>query len=62
MKQLEIIEENGKTRIKTNTEELMKEDALRMLLNAYIGVCDAYDVGPIELLVSGMQLTKEEEK
>lgn len=61
MKQLEIIEESGKTRIKTNTEELTKGDALRMLLNAYIGVCDAYDLAPIELLVGGMQLTKEEE-
>lgn len=54
MKQLEIIEENGTTRIKTITEELTKEDTLLMLLNAYIGVCDAYDVDPIELLVSNM--------
>lgn len=54
MKQLEIIEENGTTRIKTITEELTKEDALLMLLNAYIGVCDTYDVDAIELLVSNM--------
>lgn len=52
MKQLEIIEENGKTRIKTDTEGLTKEDAVLMLLNAYIGVCNAYDVEPIKLLVS----------
>ena len=54
MKQLEIIEENGTTRIKTTTEELTKEEALFMLLNAYVGVCDAYNVDPVDLLVSAM--------
>lgn len=54
MKQLEIIEENGTTKIKNITEELTKKDALLMLLNAYIGICDAYDVDAIELLVSSM--------
>lgn len=54
MKQLEIIEENGTTRIKTITEELTKEDALFMLLSAYVGVCDAYNVDPVDLLVSAM--------
>lgn len=54
MKQLEIIEENGTTRIKTITEELMKEGALLMLLNAYIGCCDEYGVNAIKLLVSCM--------
>ena len=52
MKQLEIIEENGTTEIKTITEELTKEDALFMLLSAYVGVCDAYNVDPIELLIA----------
>lgn len=52
MKQLEIIEENGSTRIKAVTEELTKKDALLMLLNAYIGICDVYNVDPIELLVA----------
>lgn len=54
MKQLEIIEENGTTRIKTITEELTKEDALLMLLNAYIGICEEYDVDALGLLVSSM--------
>lgn len=54
MKQLEIIEENETIRIKSITGELTKEDALLMLLNAYIRVCDAYDVDAIELLVSNM--------
>lgn len=61
MKELEIIEENGKTRIKTNTEELTKEDALRMSLSAYLGICEEYDINPVELLVGGMQLAKEGE-
>lgn len=54
MKQLEIIEENETIRIKSITGELTKEDALFMLLNAYIRVCDVYDVDAIELLVSNM--------
>lgn len=54
MKQLEIIEENGTTRIKTDTEELTKEDAILMLLNAYKGICEEYDVDALNLLVSSM--------
>lgn len=59
MKQLEIIEENGTTRIKTNTEELTKEDAILMLLNAYIGVCKEYDVSPANLLINGLRSAQE---
>ena len=54
MKQLEIIEHDGETKIKSKTEELAKDDAVLMLLNAYIGICDEYDLSPIELLVSGL--------
>ena len=54
MKQLEIIEESETIGIKSITGELTKEDALLMLLNAYIRVCDACDVDAIKLLVSNM--------
>ena len=54
MKQLEIIEENGTTRIKIDTEELTKEDVVLMLLNTYIGICKEYDVDALVLLVSSM--------
>lgn len=54
MKQLEIIEENGTTKIKNITEELTKKDALLMLLSAYVGICNVYNVDPVDLLVSAM--------
>lgn len=61
MKQLEIIEHDGTTKIKSKTEELMKDDAALMLLNAYIGICEEYDISPIELLVNGLRSAQDEE-
>lgn len=52
MKRLEIIEHDGTTKIKPKTEELMKDDAVLMLLNAYIGICEEYGISPLELLVT----------
>lgn len=61
MKELKIKLENGVVGIEDETKELTKEDAILLVLSAYIGICEEYDVSPINLLINGLRSAQEGE-